>query len=292
MEQNYKNITKKYQENIERYLTENCFIYDNEPQQKLFQAMRYSLLAGGKRLRPLLVLEFCRLCGGNVEKSMPFAAAVEMIHTYSLIHDDLPCMDDDDFRRGNPTNHKVFGEAIAVLAGDALLTSAFTYISKAELSAEARIHAVAILSECAGELGMVGGQILDIESESRQCTVQEVLDIQSRKTGALIRAACILGVVAAGGSQEQLQAASKYASHVGLAFQIRDDMLDVIGDAQKLGKSVGTDAVKNTFVQLYGIDKCGQMVQEHTKDAINALDVFADNGYLRYLADSLVNRYV
>ena len=194
MEQMHKDATKRYQDIIEQYLTEQCFVYDNEPQQKLFHAMRYSLLAGGKRLRPLLVLEFCRLCGGDYRKALPFAAAVEMIHTYSLIHDDLPCMDDDDFRRGNPTNHKVYGEAVAVLAGDALLTAAFSYLAKAELSAEARILAVEILSNCAGELGMVGGQILDIESEVRQCTAQEVIDIQSRKTGALIRSACLLGV--------------------------------------------------------------------------------------------------
>lgn len=292
MEQLYKKLTQKYQKIIEDYLENYCFQYENEPQQKLFQAMRYSLLAGGKRLRPLLVLEFCRVCGGNPEKAMPFAAAVEMIHTYSLIHDDLPCMDNDDFRRGNPTNHKVYGEAVAVLAGDALLTAAFSYIAKADLSAQARIRAVEILSECSGELGMVGGQILDIESESRQCTVQEVLDIQSRKTGALIRAACMLGVVAADGTKEQLHSASNYASHLGLAFQIRDDMLDVIGNAQELGKAVGTDAVKNTFVQLYGVEKCGQMVREHTQTAVDALNIFDDKGYLCYLAKSLVNRYV
>ena len=292
MEQSYKEITKQYQEKIEQYLSEKCFIYDSEPQQKLFQAMRYSLLAGGKRLRPLLVLEFCRLCGGDAEKAMPFAAAVEMIHTYSLIHDDLPCMDDDDFRRGNPTNHKVFGEAVAVLAGDALLTAAFSGLATADLPAECRIKAVEILSECAGELGMVGGQILDMESETRECTTQEVLDIQSRKTGALIRAACMLGVVAAEGSCEQLKAAADYAAHLGLAFQIRDDILDVIGNAQELGKSVGTDSQKNTFVQLFGVEQCDRMVQEHTQNAIDSLNVFTDSGYLRYLAESLVNRYV
>ena len=283
--------TASYQASIEEYLQKQCFIYPLEPQNKLFDSMRYSLLAGGKRLRPLLVLEFCRVCGGDVQKAMPFAAAVEMIHTYSLIHDDLPCMDNDDFRRGNPTNHKVYGEAVAVLAGDALLTAAFSYIAKSELSASCRIQAVEILSYCAGELGMVGGQILDIESESRQCTVQEVLDIQSRKTGALIRAACQLGVVAAGGSQQQVDAAGEFADHLGLAFQIRDDMLDVIGSREEMGKSVGTDAVKNTFVQLYGVEKCGALVEEHTKKAISALDNFTDADYLKWLADSLTNRY-
>ena len=291
MKPTFKEITANYQSQIETYLREQCFCNISAPQQKLFDAMRYSLLAGGKRLRPLLVLEFCRLCGGDVNKAMPFAAAVEMIHTYSLIHDDLPCMDDDDLRRGNPTNHKVYGEAVAVLAGDALLTAAFSYIAKADFSAQCRIQAVDVLANCAGELGMVGGQILDIESESRQCTAQEVMDIQSRKTGALIRAACQLGVIAADGTQEQMAAAEQFAEHLGLAFQIRDDMLDVIGSAQELGKAVGTDSVKNTFVQLYGIEKCDHMVTEHTQTAINALKVFSDSVYLKWLAESLTQRF-
>ena len=291
MEQIFKENTKAYQARIEKYLNEECFCNDSLPQKELFSAMRYSLLAGGKRLRPLFVLEFCRLCGGNTDKALPFAAALEMVHTYSLIHDDLPCMDNDDFRRGNPTNHKVYGEATAVLAGDALLTAAFGYIAKAELPAEARIHAVAVLSECAGELGMVGGQVLDMESETRQCTAQEVIDIQSRKTGALIRAACMLGVIAANGTAEQLDAAGIFADHLGLAFQIRDDMLDVIGNAAELGKSVGTDSVKNTFVQLYGLETCDKMVAEHTQEAITALDIFTDNAYMKWLSNSLTNRY-
>lgn len=292
MEEIYKNQTKVYQQLIEKYLSETCFVDDTQPQKKLFEAMRYSLLAGGKRLRPLLVLEFCRLSGGDYQKALPFAAAVEMVHTYSLIHDDLPCMDNDDFRRGNPTNHKVYGEAVAVLAGDALLTAAFSSIANAELPADARIKAVSVLSECAGELGMVGGQVLDIESETRQCTVQEVLDIQSRKTGALIRAACMMGVIAAEGSAVQLRAAGSFADHLGLAFQIRDDMLDVIGNAQELGKSVGTDAVKNTFVHLFGLDACDKMVTDHTQKAIGALSAFADNDYITWLSNSLINRYV
>ena len=227
--QKFDELNKAYLEAIENYLETKCFCYDNEPQKALFEAMRYSLLAGGKRLRPIFVLDFCRMCGGNWEKALPFAAAVEMVHTYSLIHDDLPCMDDDDLRRGRPTNHKVFGEATAVLAGDALLTAAFSYIADADISAEIRIRAVKILSHCAGELGMVGGQMLDMCSEQRECTVQEVMDIQSRKTGALIRAACMLGVLAGQGSEEQLLSALEFATHLGIAFQIRDDMLDVIG---------------------------------------------------------------
>ena len=287
---NFDMQTKAYRNYIEEYLSESCFQYDSEPQKILFSAMRYSLLAGGKRLRPIFVFDFCRMCGADWKLAVPFAAAVEMIHTYSLIHDDLPCMDDDDYRRGVLTNHKVYGEAIAVLAGDALLTAAFSYLAKAPFSAQTRIRAVEILSDCAGELGMVGGQVLDMQSEQRRCTEQEVLDIQSRKTGALIRAACLLGVLAGGGSEAQLTAASDFASHVGLAFQIRDDMLDVIGNAAELGKATGVDSMKNTFVQLYGTDTCDKMVWAHTEDALTALEVFPDNAYMKQLALQLTDR--
>ena len=230
------------------------------------------------------------MCGADWKKAAPLGAAVEMIHTYSLIHDDLPCMDNDDYRRGRLTNHKVYGEANAILAGDALLTAAFSYLSKAPFDAETRIRAVEVLSNCAGELGMVGGQVLDMMSEERQCTEQEVLDIQSRKTGALIRAACLLGVLAGQGSAEQFSAAADFAAHLGLAFQIRDDMLDVIGNAQELGKATGVDSAKNTFVQLYGIDECDRLVRMHTDKAIAALSVFSDTQYMTQLAASLTAR--
>lgn len=280
-----------YLDDIERYLNEECFVYPDAPQQILFDAMRYSLLAGGKRLRPIFVFDFCRVCGGDRELAKPFAAAVEMIHTYSLIHDDLPCMDDDDYRRGRLTNHKVYGEAIAVLSGDALLTAAFGLLAKAKLSADSRILAVDILSQCAGELGMVGGQVLDIQSELRTCTDQEVIDIQSRKTGALIRAACMLGVVAGGGTEVQLKAAAKFADHLGLAFQIRDDMLDVIGDAKVLGKAVGVDGQKNTFVQLYGLEKCEELVLKHTIEAKEQLKHFNHTEFMEMLSDKLTSRF-
>ena len=279
-----------YCEYIEKYLSDSCFLYDEEPQKILFDSMRYSLLAGGKRLRPIFVFDFCSMCGGDWKSAVPFAAAIEMVHTYSLIHDDLPCMDNHDYRRGRLTNHKVYGEAVAVLSGDALLTAAFSYLSSAPFSAQTRIDAVKLLAQCAGETGMVGGQILDIQSETRDCTQQEVLDIQSRKTGALIRAACQLGVLAAGGTQEQMDAAASFAQHIGLAFQIRDDILDVIGDAEKLGKPVGTDANKNTFVQLYGLSESEELVKSHTKQAIDALAVFPDNTYMTQLAVSLTDR--
>ena len=281
---------KDYIDHIESYLDKHCFQYKYEPQQDLFSSMRYSLLAGGKRLRPIFVFDFCKMCGGEWKSATEFAAAVEMIHTYSLIHDDLPCMDNDDYRRGRLTNHKVYGEANAVLAGDALLTAAFHYIAKADHCAETRIQAVAVLSECAGELGMVGGQVLDMESESRTCTEQEVLDIQSRKTGALIRAACVLGVLAGNGTNEQIQAASEFADHLGLAFQIRDDMLDVIGNQQELGKAVGVDGNKNTFVQLYGIEKCDELVRMHTQAAISQLSKFQSTEFMIALSNHLTTR--
>ena len=290
MKPTFEERSEQYKRCIESYFDSNCFVHDSEPQQTLFSAMRYSLLAGGKRLRPIFVFDFCRMCGGDWQQALPFAAAVEMIHTYSLIHDDLPCMDNDDFRRGAPTNHKVFGEATAVLAGDALLTAAFSYLARAPYSADIRIKAVEVLSDCAGELGMVGGQVLDMQSEQRRCTQQEVLDIQTRKTGALIRAACILGVLAAGGNDNMIAAAGDFASHLGLAFQIRDDMLDVIGDAESLGKAVGVDTNKNTFVQLYGLEKCDEMVKEHTHQAIAALQIFDDASYMTELADMLTGR--
>ena len=286
-----KNELQTYVSHIEKYL-DGCFdFYEFEPQTVLFDSMRYSLLAGGKRLRPVFVFDFCRMAGGCWPDATPFAAAVEMIHTYSLIHDDLPSMDNDDFRRGRPTNHKVYGEAMAILAGDAMLTSAFGHIANADsLTDSAKLRAVSYLSRCAGETGMVGGQVLDIMAEQRECTEQEIRNIQSRKTGALIKAACVLGVMAANGTAEQEFAAMEFANHLGLAFQIRDDMLDVIGDAEKLGKATGMDEHKNTFVRLYGLEKCEELVREHTEAAIDALDVFEDSEFMRALALSLVGR--
>ena len=285
-----KDTSAEYKAYIESYFEEHCFSDSSLPQQRLFSAMRYSLLAGGKRLRPILVFAFCKLCGGDWKKAVNFAAAVEMIHTYSLIHDDLPCMDDDDYRRGKPTNHKLYGEAMAVLAGDGLLTAAFHQISLAHMDAQLRIRAVGVLAEAAGELGMVGGQALDIMSEERACTKEEVLEIQSRKTGALIKAACMLGVIAAGGSDEQIQPAEAFAENLGLAFQIRDDILDVIGNQEELGKATGVDGQKNTFVRLYGLEECERMVKLYTDQALAVLSIFEDTDYLRALAQSLTCR--
>ena len=281
----------EYREYIEDYLERHFSRFDSEPQKILFDSMKYSLLEGGKRLLPIFAFEFCRLCGGDWKTAAPFAGAIEMIHTYSLIHDDLPCMDNDDYRRGRLTNHKVYGEAIAVLAGDALLTDAFALASTAQLPNPVDMAlAIGVLSENAGSLGMVGGQVLDILSDERECSEQEVLDIQSRKTGALINAACVLGTIAGGAGEEQIKAAAGFAGCLGLAFQIRDDMLDVIGDAGELGKAVGHDAGKNTFVRLYGLEKCEELVQKYTNAAIDRLQIFSDTDDIISLARSLTAR--
>ncbi len=286
----HENRTAQYRQCVEDFLQGWYCRFQDEPQKKLFDAIQYSLLAGGKRLRPIFAFDFCRMCGTDWKNAAPFAAAIEMIHTYSLIHDDLPCMDNDDFRRGRPTNHKVFGEAMAVLAGDALLTDAFCVAATANLQGAAMAESIAVLAECAGSLGMVGGQVLDIMSEERTLSEQEVLDIQSRKTGALINAACVLGVLAAGGSEEQVAAAGRFAGLLGLAFQIRDDMLDVIGTQEEMGKGVGTDEKKNTFVRLYGLAKCEELVNKYTNEAIASLSVFKDTQYIIALAKSLTQR--
>ena len=269
---NYKEQYSEYLHHIESYLENQCFTYENEPQKNLFSAMRYSLLAGGKRLRPIFVFDFCRMSGGDWKKAVPFAAAVEMIHTYSLIHDDLPCMDNDDYRRGKLTNHKVYGEAVAVLAGDALLTAAFSHLSKSDYPADIRIRAVEILSDCAGELGMVGGQILDMDSEHRQCTASEVIDIQARKTGALIRAACMLGVLAAGGSVEQLSAASGFADHLGLAFQIRDDFEDEIQDED--------ESDSPNFINILGREQAQEKLSYHSRIAYDIISKYGEDSFL------------
>ena len=290
---NLEQRSREYRDYIESYLKDFYAQFQEEPPKPLFEAMEYSLLAGGKRLRPIFAFDFCRMCGGDWKQAAPFAAAIEMIHTYSLIHDDLPCMDNDDYRRGRLTNHKVFGEGLAVLAGDALLTDAFMVASTAKLpKPKDMATAIGLLAECAGSLGMVGGQVLDIMSEERELTEQEVLDIQSRKTGKLISAACALGAIAGGADEAQFDAACQFAAGLGLAFQIRDDMLDVIGTQEELGKATGVDAAKNTFVRLYGLEKCEELVEKYTRYAIDALDVFAEHEYMTALAKSLTERRV
>lgn len=259
----------------------------------LAEAMRYSLLAGGKRIRPLLVLEFCRIAGGNVEKALPVACAVEMLHTYSLIHDDLPCMDNDELRRGKPTNHMVYGECTATLAGDALQAEAFGTILRCDLPPTVKASCAEILAGAVGLNGMCGGQFLDMSWEGRTLTEQELTEINIRKTGALLVAACQMGVAAAGGSELMLAAAGHYGSSIGLAFQIRDDMLDVLSTAEELGKPIGSDIEenKNTYMVLMGREGCEKTIAKLTDFAKNVLDeAFEDTAFLKELADALSTR--
>ena len=260
----------------------------------LNDAMLYSLMAGGKRIRPVLLLETCRMCGGDVTAVLPFAGAVEMIHTYSLIHDDLPCMDDDDLRRGKPTNHKVFGEATAVLAGDGLLTAAFEAMSEAygNLPLDRVIRAISCLGKAAGGRGMVGGQVLDIAGEGRALSEGELREVYSLKTGALISAAAEMGCILAGGSENDRKAVVTYAEKIGLAFQVQDDILDVSGDEAVIGKPVGSDirSEKSTFVTLHGIDACRDLVNQLSDEAVDALSLFEESGFHRWLAYQLAGR--
>lgn len=257
------------------------------------QAMRYSIENGGKRIRPTLLLEFCNVCGGDYKKAMPFACALEMIHTYSLIHDDLPCMDNDDFRRGKPSCHIAFGEEYALLAGDALLTLAFETAMKSNLSAETTLKAAKELAKAAGVCGMVGGQVLDLQNEGKKVGAAELEKTDRLKTGELIRAACVLGCVCAGADDSKICAAEKYADGIGIAFQIVDDILDVTSDEKTLGKPIGSDAEneKSTYVSLLGIDESRKKVQRLTSQAKDALDAFdGDVSTLKNFADKLMNR--
>ncbi len=265
------------------------------PQRRVFDAARYSLLSGGKRLRPALFLEFYRLCGGKVEDALPFACALEMIHTYSLIHDDLPCMDNDDLRRGKPTCHKAFGEWTAVLAGDALLNRAYEVMAEAADTFCRPINAVRTLSHiarCAGLYGMVGGQTMDLQMEGGVLGPEHLPEMVALKTGALLSAACVGGCLLAGADPEQYEAAEQYARSVGVAFQIRDDILDVEGNEQALGKNVGSDVKdgKITYVTVWGLEECRRKIDVLTQDALAAARRFADSDFLCALAEWLAGR--
>lgn len=281
---------EEYRLKIEAALDKYFRLHADLPQAGLAEAMRYSLLAGGKRIRPMLVLEFCRISGGDVEKTMPVACAIEMLHTYSLIHDDLPCMDNDELRRGKPTNHVVYGECTATLAGDTLQAEAFGTILRSDLPAERKAACAEILADAAGLDGMCCGQYLDMAWEGRNLTEQELTDINSRKTGALLAAACQMGVAAAGGSRRMLDAAGHFGAAVGMAFQIRDDMLDVLSTEEKLGKPIGSDEQehKNTYMVLLGKDGCEETIRKITLFAKDILkDGFEDTSFLEELADAL-----
>ncbi|MBE6795216.1 MAG: polyprenyl synthetase family protein [Ruminococcaceae bacterium] len=281
-------------------IDENLFKYFQSHRKELsliFESMGYSVRNGGKRVRPLLTLLFCDACGGNAQKAVPMAEAVEFIHTYSLIHDDLPCMDDDDYRRGKPSNHKVYGEATAVLAGDGLLTAAFELIAagcaEGLYSADVAIKAVSALSQRAGCNGMIGGQILDIQNENNPNADFNRLKLTDNlKTGALIDAACVLGCIAAGADEAKLSAASEFAYKIGLAFQIKDDILDVTSTLEKLGKLTGSDANndKSTYVTLLGVEECQRLVEKLTDEAVSSLKSFENNEALVEFAEYLAHR--
>ena len=244
----------------------------------LFDSLEYSLYAGGKRLRPFLVMQFCELLSGSAEPAVPYAAAIEMIHTFSLIHDDLPCMDDDDMRRGKPTNHVVFGEATALLAGDALSLFAFETLFSSGLSDQQNVLAAKLLAKSAGASGMIAGQQIDLYSEDREISEQLLTLLQQKKTGALFDCSCKLGCIAAGKTEcdEEYVKAGEFASHIGLAFQITDDLLDVCGDEKALGKPVGSDEKngKSTFVSLLGEDGARERAKKEiiaANDVLNSL---------------------
>ncbi|MBR4953650.1 MAG: polyprenyl synthetase family protein [Oscillospiraceae bacterium] len=269
------------------------FTLRGEELDGLREAMRYSLLSGGKRVRAALVLAFAKASGGSEEEAMPAACAVEMLHAYSLIHDDLPCMDDDDMRRGKPTNHIVFGECTATLAGDALQAEAFRAILRSGMAADRRAECAAILADAVGSEGMCGGQFLDMLGEDKESqTVAELEDLHSRKTGALIAAACMMGAASAGADEEKIAAAREYGYALGQAFQIRDDVLDKIASAAELGKPIGSDeeSGKTTYLTLFGEEKCGELVAQLTAKAKNALSAFNDIAFLEQLADDMAVR--
>ena len=303
-QQMFQDRYETYRSAVESYLGT---LFAGRPDwQDLYESMRYSLLAGGKRIRPVLTLEFARLAGlADWKTALPMACALELVHTYSLIHDDLPCMDNDDLRRGKPTNHRVFGECVATLVGDALQAAAFQTVLAAPGPdtaqwRSARAAAGLILAEAVGNAGMCGGQYLDTVGDGKVVhTEAELTEINDKKTGALLRAACRMGVAAAQGrravDERCMDAAREYASHLGLAFQIRDDMLDVMGNAQEFGKPIGSDAsnAKSTYVSILGLEACEARVLDYTDRAKRALEGAAWPGgtdFLLHLADTLSHR--
>lgn len=288
-------MKNNYIEKVENYLSAllpsaNC------EEKSVIKSMEYSLLAKGKRLRPTLLLSFCEVCGGDIEAALPYACAVEMIHAYSLIHDDLPCMDDDELRRGRPSNHIVFGEDIALLAGDALQSLAFEVMLDNKALEKAGINgakAAGVLAKCSGARGMVGGQVIDLEIEGKSPSLDTLTLMYSKKTGALIKAACVMGCILANADENKIKAAEKYAENIGLAFQIVDDILDVTSTTEVLGKPVGSDKEnkKVNYVTVLGLEKSREIVNELTQQAVNALTIFENDAeFLKSLAVSLADR--
>lgn len=291
-----ESLMKNYRILIEEEL-ENCLKLSGVDDNKVLEAMRYSLLNGGKRIRAIIALEACKACGKPFENAMPFACALEMVHAYSLIHDDLPCMDDDDIRRGKPSCHKKFGEAEALLTGDALLTLAFKTVADARkipLTTESIVEAVATLADYAGIKGMIGGQVIDMELEGEQTELERVKKMYEGKTCALFKASAKLGCLAAFAPREYIDQMEKYACKLGMAFQIKDDLLDIDGDESIIGKPVGSDGEngKCTYVSLVGKEKSIEDMEGYTNAAVDALSLFADEkkANLIQLAEMLTER--
>lgn len=288
----FKDLFEKKQVIINDYLN-NMILVEDSP-EVIVSAMKYSLFAGGKRIRPVLSLSVCEGLGGNPEKVLPMACCIELIHTYSLIHDDLPSMDNDDMRRGKPTSHKVFGEANAILAGDALLNYAFecifNTISKNNFDPK-HIIAGKIIAKAAGPSGMIGGQVIDIENEGKSMSLEELIHMHSKKTGALIEAACLVGGIAAE-RMDKMDEIKEYSHNLGIAFQIVDDILDCIGDANKLGKKTGRDEArdKSTFVKILGINESRKLAEEYSDKALNLAGKLDNTGFLGELTEFLLNR--
>ena len=287
--------SREYREYVEAYLKDFYAQFHDAPQKDLYKAMEYSLLGGGKRLRPIFAFEFCRLCGRDWKDAAPFAAAVEMIHTYSLIHDDLPAMDDDDLRRGKPSNHKAFDEATAILAGDALLTDAFAHMCRVELPAGQVLRAVAEFARAAGSSGMVGGQEWDmLYTGLPPVSMAELRRMHAMKTGALLRASCVCGALLAGAADDVCERIGRYGAALGVAFQIADDILDVVSDTATLGKPAGSDAEqgKNTYPALVGLDESRRLAREQADAACAALAGFSgpEAEFLRALAEYTITR--
>lgn len=292
---NFNEILNRYVEFTEKELKEyNNYSHENRPQVKLIDAMNYSLRAGGKRIRPALVFAFCEALGGQMETAAAPACAIEMVHTFSLIHDDLPAMDNDDFRRGKPSCHKAFGEAMAILAGDALAVLPFEIIADSQsLSPEQKVLIISVLANSVGRDGMIGGQVIDMENESRTDVDEEELrNLYRCKTGQLIAVSCVMGAICADADNETIRAAAEYGLRLGFAFQVIDDILDVTSTTEELGKPVGSDeeSNKNTFVSVFGIEKAQEMADKATSEALEWLDAVPNNDFLKELTGKLLKR--
>lgn len=287
-----ENTLKEYSLLIEKRIDE-IFPERNTEYKKVIDAARYSLLLGGKRIRPVLMLEFCKLCGGKMEDAIDFAIALEMIHTYSLIHDDLPCMDNDDLRRGKPSCHIKFGEDIALLAGDTLLTTAFSVASNANIPDDKKVKAISVLAKRAGAHGMIGGQVMDLAFEKEKPDIKSLYDMYILKTGTLLSAAAEIGAIIAGADDDTILTAANYALNLGQAFQIVDDILDIEGDEKLLGKPIGSDLEndKTTVVSLIGLEKAKKLAKDLTDEAIGLLDLIGgNNAFLKDLTLYLLDR--